>query len=85
MAIILMLPLAVLLLQVLAAIFLPKSTFALQPNVIQPKVAVLIPAHNESLVLAKTIQTILPQLANGDQLLVVADTAQTILLVLREA
>ena len=73
MAIILMLPVAVLLLQVLAAIFLPKSTFALQPNVIQPKVAVLIPAHNESLVLAKTIQTILPQLANGDQLLVVAD------------
>lgn len=73
MAIILMLPVAVLLLQVLAAIFLPKSIFALQPNVIQPKVAVLIPAHNESLVLAKTIQTILPQLANGDQLLVVAD------------
>ena len=72
-AIILMLPVAVLLLQVFAAIFLPKSTFALQPNVIQPKVAVLIPAHNESLVLAKTIQTILPQLANGDQLLVVAD------------
>lgn len=73
MVIILMLPVAVLLLQVLAAIFLPKSTFALQPNVIQPKVAVLIPAHNESLVLAKTIQTILPLLANGDQLLVVAD------------
>lgn len=72
-AIILMLPVAVLLLQVLAAIFAPKSTFKPQADAIHPAVAVLIPAHNESLVLAKTIKSILPQLANGDQLLVVAD------------
>ena len=73
MAIILMLPVAVLLLQVLAAIFLPKSKHALQLNSTRPSVAILIPAHNESLVIAKTIQTILPQLTTKDQLLVVAD------------
>lgn len=70
-AIILMLPVLVLLLQVLAAILLPKSAF--KPIVERPSVAVLMPAHNESLVIAKTIQTILPQLQDGDQLLVVAD------------
>ena len=73
MAIILMLPVAVLLLQVLAAIFLPKSKHTLQLNSTRPSVAILIPAHNESLVIAKTIQTILPQLTTQDQLLVVAD------------
>ena len=73
MAIILMLPVAVLLLQVLAAIFLPKSKHTLQLNSTRPSVSILIPAHNESLVIAKTIQTILPQLTTQDQLLVVAD------------
>ena len=73
MAIILMLPVAVLLLQVLSAIFLPKSKHTLQLNSTRPSVSILIPAHNESLVIAKTIQTILPQLTTQDQLLVVAD------------
>ncbi|MBC7755577.1 MAG: glycosyltransferase family 2 protein [Bdellovibrio sp.] len=68
-----MLPVSVLLLQVLAAIFAPTSVFKPQINAARPSVAVLIPAHNEALVIAKTIQTILPQLAEGDQLLVVAD------------
>lgn len=72
-AIILMLPVTVLLLQVLAAIFAPKSVFKPQTNAARPSIAVLIPAHNEALVIGKTIQTILPQLAEGDQFVVVAD------------
>ena len=70
-AIVLMLPVLVFLLQVMAAILLPKSVF--KPLAERPSVAVLIPAHNESLVITKTIQTILPQLLPQDQLLVVAD------------
>ncbi len=70
-AMMLMLPVLVFLLQVMAAILLPKSVF--KPLAERPSVAVLIPAHNESLVITKTIQTILPQLLPQDQLLVVAD------------
>lgn len=70
-AIVILLPVLVFLLQVLAAILLPKSVFKLLAE--RPSVAVLIPAHNESLVITKTIQTILPQLLPQDQLLVVAD------------
>jgi cellulose synthase/poly-beta-1,6-N-acetylglucosamine synthase-like glycosyltransferase len=36
-------------------------------------VAVLIPAHNESLLIASTIRSIMPQLIENDRLLVVAD------------
>ena len=71
--VLLALPVIVLQVQVLAAIILPKSKFILQPNLPRPSLAILIPAHNESLVIAKTIQTILPQLKSHDQLLVVAD------------
>jgi len=35
--------------------------------------AVLIPAHNESLVIDATLKTVLPQLVNGDRLVVIAD------------
>lgn len=66
-----MLPVMVFLLQVLAAILLPKSAF--KPTAERPSVAVLIPAHNESAVITNTIQTILSQLKAQDQLLVVAD------------
>lgn len=37
------------------------------------RVAVLIPAHNEALTIAKTLTTILPQLTPEDRLIVVAD------------
>jgi glycosyltransferase involved in cell wall biosynthesis len=46
------------------------------PGVFQgtrPRVAVLIPAHNEVAVIAETLAFILPQLVEGDRLLVVAD------------
>lgn len=70
---ILMLPVSVFLLQVLAAIFSRQSSATLTDFKHRPTVAVLMPAHNESLVIAQTIQAILPQLMAHDQLLIVAD------------
>ena len=72
-AIVLMLPVAVLLAQVLTAIFFSKKVPTPVPNITRPSVAILIPAHNESLVIAKTLESLLPQLSTQDQLLVVAD------------
>ena len=72
-AALLCLPVIFLLLQVLAAIFLPKQSFKLQIHVEIPTLAILIPAHNESVGITKTIQSILPQLRTADVLLVVAD------------
>ena len=69
----LMLPVSFLLVQVLAAIFAAKSASKNQSSVIRPTLAVLMPAHNESLVIAQTVQSVLMQLTNQDQLLVVAD------------
>jgi cellulose synthase/poly-beta-1,6-N-acetylglucosamine synthase-like glycosyltransferase len=39
----------------------------------RPRLAVLMPAHNEASVIADTIRSILPQLSASDRLLVVAD------------
>lgn len=39
----------------------------------RPRIAVLIPAHNEAAGIVRTLQSILPQLQSGDRLLVVAD------------
>jgi len=77
-AIVLMLPVLVFLLQVLSAIFLAKPSASIKLNQlmldqVMPKLAILMPAHNESLVIAHTIQTILPQMNSQDHLLVVAD------------
>ena len=72
-AITLMLPVAVLLTQVLTAIFSSKKMPIAMPSITRPSVAILIPAHNESLVIAKTLESLLPQLSSQDQLLVVAD------------
>jgi cellulose synthase/poly-beta-1,6-N-acetylglucosamine synthase-like glycosyltransferase len=39
----------------------------------RPRAAVLIPAHNEELVIEETVSSIIPALAAGDRILVVAD------------
>jgi cellulose synthase/poly-beta-1,6-N-acetylglucosamine synthase-like glycosyltransferase len=39
----------------------------------RPRLAVLIPAHNETLVIAATLRAVAPQLIAGDRLVVVAD------------
>ena len=74
----LMLPVLVFLLQVLAAIFLAKPSASiklnqLMPKLVKPKLTILMPAHNESLVIAQSIQSILPQMNSQDHFLVVAD------------
>ena len=66
-----LLPVMVLFLQVTLAC-LPRRS---QPTALttRPRVAVLVPAHNESSVIAATLHSILPQLQQHDRLLVVAD------------
>jgi cellulose synthase/poly-beta-1,6-N-acetylglucosamine synthase-like glycosyltransferase len=39
----------------------------------RPRIAVLVPAHDEALIIGATIASIMPELAAGDRLLVVAD------------
>jgi cellulose synthase/poly-beta-1,6-N-acetylglucosamine synthase-like glycosyltransferase len=51
---------------------LPRSA-ARPPAVDRPRVAVLVPAHDESAGIAATLASLFPQLEEGDRLLVVAD------------
>lgn len=67
----LFIPVAILLIQVLAS-FLPKKT-TINKNDNRPSVAILMPAHNEELVIAQSIETIKPVLQDKDRLVVVAD------------
>lgn len=46
------------------------------PAARRPRVAILIPAHNEESGIEATLATILPQLGKGDRALVVADNCQ---------
>jgi cellulose synthase/poly-beta-1,6-N-acetylglucosamine synthase-like glycosyltransferase len=71
--IVLILPVAVLFLEVLAAV--ASSTTSHKKEVIEtkPSVTVLMPAHNEALVIENSIKSVLSQLDGCDQLLVVAD------------
>lgn len=66
-----LLPATLLLLQVLLS--LPAYRPHRLPEGRRPTVAILIPAHNEALLIAGTMRTIMPQLAAGDRVLVVAD------------
>ncbi|MBU1691825.1 MAG: glycosyltransferase family 2 protein [Gammaproteobacteria bacterium] len=61
---------------VLAAQVMMAIVTVRTPKIFQgrrPRVAVLMPAHNEVAVIAETLASILPQLVEGDRLLVVAD------------
>ena len=66
-------PVGVLLIQCLAALLGVRSAL----RGVAPKrsgtLCVLIPAHNEEQVLGQALMTVMPQLAEGDQVLVVAD------------
>ena len=71
-ALILLIPVAVLFLECTAALLsAPKETSETKSP--RPKIAVLIPAYNEAAGIAATISTILPQLTPDDRLLVIAD------------
>lgn len=68
---IILIPIVVLLFQcLLAAVASPRARPAAGPR---PRLAVLVPAHNEEGGLAATLTSLMPQLLPGDRLLVVAD------------
>lgn len=67
----LLLPVALFTLQVLLA--WPQSRRSRAASGVRPTVAVLVPAHNESVGIAVTLNAISAQLQDGDRLLVVAD------------
>ena len=67
----LLLPVAVLFAEVVSA-SIPRSRVN-QPQGERRRVAVLIPAHNEASLIASTLESIRPQLASSDRLVVVAD------------
>ncbi|MFL1526725.1 glycosyltransferase family 2 protein [Pseudomonas sp. O230] len=69
--ILIVLPVLVLFVQVLLACLPVRSLSPAQGA--RPRVAVLVPAHNESLLIVATLNSILPQLLAGDRLVVVAD------------
>ena len=67
-------PACVFFLEIVAALFLPPRKLPLGLSKGRPqRIAVLVPAHNESAGLRSTLENIKTQLVKGDRLLVVAD------------
>ena len=66
------LPIVVVFTECMLAIFSSRSN---HPRSIpkQPKIAILIPAHNESEVISKTLKSLLPQLDGSERVVVIAD------------
>ena len=52
---------------------LPRSQRNRNPSLPRPKIAVLVPAHNEAPGIATTLKELLPQLTDSDRLIVIAD------------
>lgn len=73
-AVLLAIPVCVFLIEVVAAIALPQRDCLVPPSKdSRRRIAVLIPAHNESTNLLPTLADIKAQIREGDRLLVVAD------------
>jgi cellulose synthase/poly-beta-1,6-N-acetylglucosamine synthase-like glycosyltransferase len=70
-ALLLMAPVVVLFVEVLLAVTQRERTGLVAGD--RPRVAVLVPAHDEALIIGRTLRTILAQMARGDRLVVVAD------------
>lgn len=58
--------------ELFAALF-PSRSPVVSADVVRARVAVLIPAHNESAMIAQTVTALLPQLRERDRIVVVAD------------
>ncbi len=71
-AVTLFIPIIVLSVECFAAI-LPNIKIGKYDKTSRPKVTILMPAHNEAQVISQTLKTLLPQLRNEDQLVVIAD------------
>ncbi len=70
-ALLVLLPVVVFFMQVLMALGAGRESMLLEGS--RPRVAILVPAHNEASVIATTLRSIIPQLGNEDRTLVVAD------------
>ena len=70
-ALVMLVPVSVFFVEVLMA--LPVYRPRAMPDGRRPNIAVVIPAHNETLVIAATLRAITPHLSAGDRLVVVAD------------
>jgi cellulose synthase/poly-beta-1,6-N-acetylglucosamine synthase-like glycosyltransferase len=70
-ALLLLLPASVFFAEILAAV--TKHRDSTLPDGERPRLAVLMPAHNEASIIAATVCSIIPQLGESDRLLVVAD------------
>lgn len=66
-------PILVFFLECILAFFTPLSNQLSKSQNLQPKVTVLIPAHNEELGIQATIEPLLPQLKTNDKIVVIAD------------
>jgi cellulose synthase/poly-beta-1,6-N-acetylglucosamine synthase-like glycosyltransferase len=71
----LLIPILVLFVECCAAL-LPAKSESSKINTARPKMAVLVPAHNEASGIEATIATIQPQLTDIDRLVVVADNCE---------
>ncbi len=70
----LMIPVAVIFIECMAALFPSRtSLWDTEVEITQPRIAVLVPAHNEATGISATIETLLPQLTDRDRLVVIAD------------
>lgn len=70
-ALLLLLPVTVLFAEVLLAVMNRAS--AASPVATRPRIAVVMPAHNEATLIAGTLRAIVPQLTKSDRLIVIAD------------
>lgn len=68
----LLVPTAVLFIECSAA-FLRRGNETSDTEGLRPKIAVLVPAHNEELGISETLETLIPQLAEQDSIVVIAD------------
>jgi cellulose synthase/poly-beta-1,6-N-acetylglucosamine synthase-like glycosyltransferase len=72
-ALLILFPIVILTIECFAALLPIKLVENDRSRVFRPSVALLIPAHNEELVIGQTIETIIPQLTKQDRLIVIAD------------
>jgi cellulose synthase/poly-beta-1,6-N-acetylglucosamine synthase-like glycosyltransferase len=73
-AVLLAIPVAMFLLEIVAALLLPaRKAASHSKNNIQQRIVVLVPAHNESTGILPTLVDIKAQLLSGDRMLVIAD------------
>ena len=73
--VVLSVPIVVLFCQCVLALLPPKRVDGRFDSP-RPRIAVLVPAHNEESVIERTLQTIVSQLQSGDRLVVVADNCE---------